>query len=239
MKHTSLAFSLALVLASGPELCAQDAVTLHSVTINASNNVVVVYSKNFATCAHMRFNNATCTQSGVLTHVQNHFCTSGTNVTITVPLSAFVAGFGPDVTVFMVHGNNPGVFSPCVTVECNGAYGTGCAGTFGIPVLDAVDDCPTSPGTLDLLLTNGPPGSLAVLGFGDQQFSFPIFGCELLIAPLLLTTVVAFDGSGASSFSVPLPPGLGNLSLTMQAFALDLGGPEGFSATNGLLARIH
>ena len=39
--------------------------TLHSVTIDASNDVTVVYSKNFATCAHMRFSDATCTQNGV------------------------------------------------------------------------------------------------------------------------------------------------------------------------------
>lgn len=237
MKHTSLAFSLALALASVPAT-AQDVVTLHSVTIDASNNVVVVYSKNFATCAHMRFNNASCTQPGPLTHVQNHFCTSGTNVTVTLPLSAFGAGFGPHVPVFMVHGNNGGVASPCVTVECDGAYGTGCAGTTGIPVLDAVDDCPVSPGSIDLLVTNGPAGSIGVLGFGDTQVNIPVFGCNLLIAPVLATFVVVFDGNGAASFSVPLPPGFAGLSLTTQTFAFDAAAPQGLSATNGLLVRV-
>jgi hypothetical protein len=237
MKHISLAFSIALALASAPAT-AQDVVTLHSVTIDASNNVVVVYSKNFATCAHMRFNNAQCTQNGPLTHVQNLFCTSGTNVTVTLPMSSFVTGFGPHISVFMVHGNNGGVASPCVTVECDGAYGTGCAGATGVPVLDAVDDCPVSPGSLDLLVTNGPAGSIGVLAFGDTQVNVPVFGCNLLIAPVLATVVVFFDANGAASFSLPLPPGLAGVSVTTQTFAFDAAGPQGFSATNGLLVRV-
>ena len=238
MKHTSLAFSLALALAAVPA-AAQDVVTLHSVTIDASNNVVVVYSKNFATCAHMKFSNAQCTQNGPLTHVQNIFCTSGTMVTVTQPMSAFVTGFGPGISVFMVHGNNGGVASPCVTVECNGAYGTGCAGSAGVPVLDAVDDCPPSPGSMDLIVTNGPPASIGVLGFGDQQVNVPVFGCNLLIAPILATVVVVFDANGGASFSLPLPAGLSGVSVTTQVFALDAAGPQGFSATNGLLIRIE
>jgi hypothetical protein len=230
-----LCASLALFASS---LLAQDVVTLHSVTLDANDDVTVVYSKNFATCAHMRFNNASCTQSGALTHVANHFCAQGTNVSITLPSTAFVSGFGPGISVFMVHGNNPGVQSPCVTVECDGVFGIGCAGATGVPVLDSVNACPPAGGQLDLDVSNAAAGSLAVLGFGLGQTSIPLFGCTLLLNPVLATTVVVLDGSGNGTFVLPLPPGTTGASITAQAFVLDAAGPQGFSATNGLLVRI-
>lgn len=239
-KHFSFCAALLLAVAflSGSPV-AQDAVTLHSVTIHTNTNVTVVYSKNFATCAHLRFNNATCTQSGPLTHVANHFCTQGNMVSVTVPSTAFVAGFGPGIPVFLVHGNNPNVRSACVNVVCDGIYGTGCAGGTGIPSLTAIDACPPWGGSLDLTLGNGPPGSLAVLGLGLAQIVFPLFGCDLLIAGVQVTAIVPLNGSGVGNLSLLLPPGSGSFTFTMQAYVLDAAGPEGFSATNGLLVEIH
>jgi hypothetical protein len=228
---------LATTFAVAPVL-AQDAVTLHSVTVLANNDVTVVYSKNFATCAHMRFSNATCTQNGALTHVQNLFCASGTNVSVTVPSTAFVAGFGPGIPVYMVHGNNPGVFSPCVNVACNGVYGTGCAGTAGAPSLTANHHCPPAGTTVDLAIANGLPASVAVLGLGFGQGSFPVFGCNLLLGSLAATATVPFDATGAGVLPFPLPPGSTGIEFTAQAFALDPSGPQGFTATNGLLVRV-
>lgn len=232
-------FALAVLLVSLPRTAlAQDVVSLHSVTILANNDVTVVYSKNFATCAHLRFNNTTCSQSGVLTHVQNIFCTQGNQVSVTVPMTAFVAGFGPGVPVFMVHGNNSGVFSVCMTVGCDGTYGSGCAGISGSPALAANDDCPPSGSNLDLTISNGLPGSIAVLGFGLSQTSLPLLGCNLLLGTVVGTLAVPFDGTGAGTFSWPLPVGSGGAVFTTQAFALDGGGPQGFSATNGLVIRV-
>ena len=232
-------FLLAFLLASLPSFAlAQDVVTLHSVTIAATNDVTVVYSKNFATCAHMRFSNSTCTQQGPLTHVNNWFCTQGSMVSITLPSTAFVAGFGPGIPVYLVHGNNPNVFSACVTVAYDGAYGAGCAGTFGAPVLDANNDSPPAGSNLDLTVGNGPPGSIAVLGFALGQTSFPVFGCTLLIAPIVTTAGVPLDGAGAGTTTLPLPPGSGGFVFTTQAFVLDLAGPQGFSATAGLSIRV-
>ncbi|HEX5050765.1 MAG TPA: hypothetical protein VFZ65_03235 [Planctomycetota bacterium] len=228
----------AAMLASCPLLRAQDMVDLHSVTIDTNSNVTVVYSKNFATCAHLRFSNTTCTQYGALTHVANIFCTQGNMISVTMPSTAFVAGFGPGIPVFMVHGNNSGVRSACVTVGCDGAYGTGCAGAAGTPVLGSTNACPPAGSSLDLALTNGPPSSLAVLGFGLTQSTFPLFGCNLLIGAVQVTTVVPFDGTGAGSLSLPLPAGSGGATLALQAYVLDLGGPQGFSATNGLLVHV-
>lgn len=230
-------FFAAAFLALAPAF-AQDVVSLHSVTLDANNSVTVVYSKNFATCAHLRFGNATCTQFGPLTHVANHFCAQGTMVAVTLPATAFVAGFGPGIPVFLVHGNNSSVLSACVTVVCDGVYGTGCAGTAGVPLLGAVDVCPPAGGSLDLDVTNGPPGSVAVLGFGLGQASIPLLGCNLLVGSVLGTTTLSLDAAGAGNFVLPLPVGSAGATFTVQSFALDLGGPQGFSATNGLLVRV-
>jgi len=235
-KHPCL---LAFVLAALPSFAhAQDVVTLHSVTIAANNDVTVVYSKNFATCAHMRFSNTTCTLQGGLTHVNNWFCTQGSMVSITLPGTAFVAGFGPGIPVYLVHGNNPGVFSACVTVGYDGAYGSGCAGAAGAPVLDANSDSPPAGSNLDLTVGNGPPGSIAVLGYALGQTSFPLFGCTLLILPIVATAGVPLDGAGAGTTTLPLPPTSSGFVFTTQAYVLDLSGPQGFSATAGLQIRV-
>ena len=226
----------ALLLA--PLTLAQDAVTLHSVTMLANDDVTVVYSKNFATCAHMHFSNATCTQTGALTHVQNWFCTQGTQISITLPSTAFVAGFGPGPPVYWVHGNHGGVASPCVTVGCNGAYGTGCAGTTGTPTLSTNTDCPANGTTLDLNLGNGLPNSVAVLGLALGQSNLPVLGCNLLINPVVATIAVFFDPQGAGTFPFAVPSGSGGFNFTAQAFTIDAGGPQGFAATNARLIRV-
>jgi hypothetical protein len=235
MRLTALASFVFTVAAAIP---AQDVVALHSVTFDASDNVTVVYSKNFATCAHMRFSNATCTLNGALTHVNNWFCTQGSFVSITLPSTAFVAGFGPGINVYMVHGNNSGVFSACVTVGCIGTYGTGCAGVLGAPALTATSDCPASGTTVGFTVANGLPGSVAVLGFGFGQANIPVLGCTLLLGSVLATVTVPFDGTGAGSFPFALPIGSAGVNFTTQAFALDPTGAQGFTATNGLLVRV-
>jgi hypothetical protein len=237
MKPTLLTALLAAASLAAP-VAAQDVVDLHRVSIDLNNVVTVVYSKNFATCAHMRFSNATCTLTGALTHVQNHWCASGTQVVSTVPLAMFNAGFGPNIPVFMVHGNNGNVRSGCLDVVGDGKYGTGCAGSGGVPVLDTANALPLAGTTIDLDVTNGPAGSLAVLGFGLSPTGIPVLGCNLLISPVLATVVVAFDGSGAGTFPLPLPVTSVGAVFTAQAFALDVGGPQGFSATNGLQVTV-
>jgi hypothetical protein len=217
---------------------AQDAVSLHSVTVLANGSVTVVYSKNFATCAHLRFNNTNCTQMGPLSHFANLFCSQGTQVTVTLPATAFTAGFGPGSRVFMVHGNNSGVASACVTVGCNGEYGTGCAGTPGIPTLGATSDCPPAGSQLDLGIGNALPVSIAVLGFGVGQANVPVLGCQLLLGAVLGTAAVPLDATGHGTFAFPLPPGSAGVQFTVQAFTIDAGGPQGFAATAARLIRV-
>lgn len=239
MNATSLAVFLftAATLVPGA-LVAQDMVTLHSVTIDGNADVTVVYSKNFATCAHLRSSNATCTQYGPLTHAQNFFCAQGSMVSVTVPLTSFVAGFGPGADVFLVHGNNAGVRSACVTVACSGVYGVGCAGAAGVPALSAANSCPPAPGTLDLTVSNALPLGIGVLGFGAVQANLPVLGCNLLIGGITLTSVVLTDAGGTGIFALPLPPAAAGLDFAVQCFLLDTAGPQGFAATNGIAVQV-
>ena len=48
----------------------------------------------------------------------------------------------------------------------------------------------------------------------------------------------AGPGAGAGGFSFPLPASGSGAMFTTQAFALDAGGPQGFTATNGRLIRV-
>jgi hypothetical protein len=81
---------------------------LHSVTI-ASNNVTVVYSKGFSTCAHLY------KVGGGITHTKNFFCPNGTMVSVTQPLTEF-SGLSVGDQVHLKHGNS-NIFSNVVTVQ--------------------------------------------------------------------------------------------------------------------------
>lgn len=234
MRHL---LSLVVAAATAAFAPTQDVVTLHSVTVRADDTVAVVYSKNFATCAHMRFGNATCTQTGAMTHAQNLFCAQGTNVTVTVAQSSFVAAFGPGSRVYMVHGNNSAVASPCIDVAYDGAYGIGCAGTAGVPSLTTNGDAPLAGTTIDFTIGNGVPASIAVLGFATDQVAVPVIGCTLLIFPVLGIVSVPFDAAGSGAFVFPTPASAVGVRFSVQAFALDPAGPQGFSATVG--REIH
>lgn len=237
MRRTLLPVLSACVVATA--LSAQS-LSLHSVTVDADDDVTVVYSKSFNTCAHLRLSNASCTSLGPLVHTQNHFCASGNLVSVTVARAALTAAFGVGISVKMVDGNNPSVQSSCVTVACDGKYGVGCApaGGAGAPVLDALEPCPLAGGSLDLQVSNGAAQSLGVLGLGLTRVQFPVFGCELLIGSIGGTAIVSIDASGNGGFVLPIPAGIAGFELTAQTFVLDVNGPQGFTATNGLLARI-
>jgi hypothetical protein len=173
-------------------------------------------------------------------HTQNHFCATGSMISVTVPKAQLNANFDLGITVRMVHGNNNGIFSSCVQVACDGTYGNGCAPVGGsAPLLDAVDPCPLAGTSLDLELSNATIGSLGVLGLGLSRVNVPVLGCELLIAPVAGTVVVPIDASGEGTFSLPLPLGSAGFELTAQTFVLDAAGPQGFTATNGFFARVR
>jgi hypothetical protein len=60
----------------------------------------------------------------------------------------------------------------------------------------------------------------------------------VLLGSVLVTVFVPLDGSGAGAFPFALPIGTTGAAFTSQAYVIDAGGPQGFSATNGLLIRV-
>jgi len=73
-------------------------------------DVVVVYGKDFATCAHMM------TPANQLVHSNNRFCTQARNVIDVPPRSFFNGAFVVGNPVKLCHGNNYGICSPLVTI---------------------------------------------------------------------------------------------------------------------------
>jgi hypothetical protein len=229
MRSSLLLVSLALAT----PLAAQDTVSLASVRVDLAGMVHVTYSKNFATCAHLM------TQSRQLVHTQNHFCTSGNDVVVSLPLSAFNAPFAVGVTLILCHGNNYGVCSSPVRVTCAGEYGQGCAGTGGqVPALGAADGCPQEGTPLDVTLADGLPGANAAVFFGNGAASIPFLGCTVHIVPLPISVPMTLDGTGKRGISIIVPPGASGGSVTLQGFVVDPGGPQGISATNGYRVDI-
>jgi hypothetical protein len=224
-------------------LCAELAtaqVQLWGVTIKDGDLVEVVYSKGFASCARMRFSNGNCTQDGPPAHTQDLFCTSGSFVTITVPRSAFVAEFGPHRPVFLYDSTDPSVRSTCVNVGCNIAYGSGCVGSGGhVPSLVSLTGTCLVAGahSLQLMIRHqGAPGATGALAIGLTRASVPLpmFGCTLLVDPIVFTALVILDSSGRWNISYPLPGSASGGVVMMQGFLVDGGAPRGLAATNGL-----
>ena len=77
-------------------------ITLHSLAVNGSN-LEAAYSKNFDTCVHL------LTSTSTTTHTQNYFCTQGSYIKTTAPLSGFTVNTGQSYK--LCHGNNYNICS--------------------------------------------------------------------------------------------------------------------------------
>jgi uncharacterized repeat protein (TIGR01451 family) len=101
-----------LIVIGASSVASAETVTLHSVTKDTNaQTLTVIYSKDFATCAHL------VTSSFQITHSNNFFCTQGNNVSVTQPLSAFpLIQNGSVSSVKLCNGNNYGVCSALVEI---------------------------------------------------------------------------------------------------------------------------
>jgi hypothetical protein len=123
-----------------------------------------------------------------------------------------------------------------------GASATACAGSGGfVPRLQATC-CPIPGQTITITIDRGLGGSTAVVLFGLAQAAIPIPGpgaCVLRVAPVLPITfsLPLFGvgaGNGAISFPSTIPPGVYGAAITLQAFVIDGGVPQGYAGSNGL-----
>lgn len=202
MRH--LALALAVVVSS---LEAQ-VVTLQSVVVNGGQ-ATVTYSKDFATCAHLKLLN------GTLVHSQNVFCTQGTNVVVNVPLSGFNSFFALGIQVMLCHGNNGSICSSPVTVTVDPAFvaspptiSLAAGGTQTLSIAGS----PLAAGFTYLIagsLSGTSPG-VSVFQFfvplnPDDWFAFTVANPN---TPPLSGFQGLLDAAGTGAATLTLPPGL-------------------------------
>jgi hypothetical protein len=108
------------------------------------------------------------------------------------------------------------------------------AGGGPAPVLTGTGSlCPGEP--LALSLTGGAPGAVSFLVAGASELSLPLFGATLVPAPDVIFPAVLLDGAGAANTPFLWPAGVpSGVSLWLQQWVVDVGGPVGLTASNGL-----
>lgn len=117
-------------------------------------------------------------------------------------------------------------------------YGTGCAGTPGVPIARWHSLPKIGAATFTIAVERGLPSATAVFMLGATQLNLPLpGGCTLLVDPLVqLFTNTDVDGFGAITLPIPPAPWLVGLSLVGQWFVVDTGGQifNILSASEGL-----
>ena len=118
-------------------------------------------------------------------------------------------------------------------------YGTGLAGTVGVPSLTAAS--PPAFGatvSLDLGNSSGAVGDWAIIGVGYQQASVPLFGGTLWIAPV--ATEAALTTASGISVLLPIPntQALCGYELFAQGLQFDAGAVQGFALSPGLRLQV-
>jgi hypothetical protein len=124
-------------------------------------------------------------------------------------------------------------------------FGTGCPGALGVPTLAASPfSTPTLGQTLSVDLGNLPVGvGLMIAGLSNTLFGgaiplpFPLAGlgfpgCNLLIDPLTVDTVVGPGSTATWSLPIPANPALAGFELFNQGASLDTG-PVFLAFSNG------
>ncbi|MEM7310636.1 MAG: integrin alpha [Planctomycetota bacterium] len=125
-------------------------------------------------------------------------------------------------------------------------YGGGCAGSGGVVPELAMSCSPVPGGPLQLEVSGGLGGSLALVLLGTGAGDLPLLGgCSLLVAPVPVQPTVSAPlagvaaGEGACTIDAVLPDSaVPGLTLSFQTVVLDPGVGQGFSATNGCLLTI-
>lgn len=133
-----------------------------------------------------------------------------------------------------------------VTSNPTWKYGQGCPGQGAfVPQLAGTGTVTgLAGGSISYNLSEAAPLSLAFFAFGFGQTTLPFGnGCDILVAPILLTlgpviTGPGGAGSGLGSVLVTLPPGYPGLSLTAQAVVLESGPTSAIVFSNGVQLLI-
>lgn len=133
------------------------------------------------------------------------------------------------------------------------AYGSGCTGTAGVPVLSPLGNSTPTLGTAYASqITNmpGPTGvGIMVIGFSDTAFGaltlpldltpFGMTGCNLLASRDASALLLSASGQASWAFGIPNNPALTGIVLFNQAFVYDVGAnPMGLTSSNGMRLTV-
>jgi hypothetical protein len=131
------------------------------------------------------------------------------------------------------------------------AYGAGCTGSAGVPVL-AATNLPQLGTTFHLAATTLPPSpGFALLAVGFSQTTSPLgplplslqplglgAGCNLLVSPDAITTGSTAGGAAGFNLSVPFNANFTAFALYFQCASLDAGAIGGIAVSNGVAASV-
>lgn len=115
--------------------------------------------------------------------------------------------------------------TPCAASAQVTTYGTGKAGTSGIPLLGST--LPPVPGfPLDVAISNGPASASGLLVVGFAPAAIPLDLGTLLVSPFTLIPIV-LDGQGEFALTFPSPASgaLCGFTVHLQAIVVDPGAP--------------
>ena len=116
--------------------------------------------------------------------------------------------------------------------------GHGLAGTGAAAPRLAGYSAPCNQPQFFQVLTGARPGATAHLVLGLGQALLPFKGGVLVPDPQLLVTPLVVDYLGNVSLGSLLPTGLAPFSLVSQFWVQDPAGPQGYVASNGMLAQV-
>jgi len=157
--------------------------------------------------------------------------------------------------------SNGGAFHGCIrnllvvndptAVATATPFGTGCAGSAGVPSLTPVNS-PQLGITFVQNAANLEPSAVFAfmsIGFSDTTFVFGAlpfnlqpFGlganCDLLVSADVSLLFPVASGSGAFTFPVPMDPTLGGLALYYQCASIDAGATGGLAVSNAVSTAI-
>ena len=105
------------------------------------------------------------------------------------------------------------------------AFGTGCPGAAGVPLLSAIGVPRAGNRRFGIWLSNAHGGAFTVLGFDWQTASIPFGGCTVLLpTPVFLGAFADPFGNVMVPLPLPADPALHGLVLHVQATSLDPAG---------------
>lgn len=131
---------------------------------------------------------------------------------------------GPDDTNL----DNVELVQPATGAAC---YGAACPGSNGLWPTTWVTGNVASGSTIGIEVTDGLPGSFALIVVGYRPNNVPLFGCTAWIDPTPTSFFLGLDGNGRASMSGTLPPASAGPLATLQSVLFDAAAPNG----NGLV----